>query len=327
MMRMKMTAAALAASAALTLVLECPPGMVRAAAAPMQVIGFWANDASSGLAGLYKYPHAITWFTPFWYAVGANGQLINKANPSILAKVRAAHVPITPLVNDATGRQLFLSNTSTRLNAARNIADMVKAEHFQGVSIDFEPPVNALAPDLAAFTLALRDYLPRGSVITMSIVPQSGGAYEWAKLTPEVNQFILMAYDQHDDGSYAGPVAATPWVQNIISRMTPVVPPGKIDLGVAVYGYTWPRGSTTATTIPYNATTPQMRLHAKWDIADQETYATYGNTIAWWESLQGMNQKIQLAKADHLAGIALWHMGYASDSVYQLLLSQVGKQP
>lgn len=326
-MRIKRTAAALAASGVLTSVMAWPSGAVQAARTPMQVIGFWANDATSGLAGMYKYPRSITWFTPFWYSVGASGQLIDKVNTSILAKVRAAHIAITPLVNDATGTQAFLTSSSTRLAAARNIADMVKAEHFQGVSIDFEPAHIALAPQLSAFTVTLRDYLPKGSVVTMSVVPHSGGAYQWSKLIPEVNQFILMAYDEHDDGSYAGPVAATPWVQNIITRLTSIIPPGKIDLGVAVYGYTWPRGSTTATTIPYNAVTPQMRLHAKWDIADQETYAIYGHTIAWWESLQGMNQKIHLAKINHLAGIALWHLGYASNSVYQLLLHQVGTQP
>lgn len=298
---------------------------------PMQVIGFWANDATSGLSGLYKYPKSITWFVPFWYSVNASGNLVNRVNTNILNQARAHHIPITPLVNDATGRQAFLTNSSARLNAARNIADMVKKEHFQGVSIDFEPPHTLVAKDLDAFTMALRDYLPHGSVITMSVVPHSGGAYDWSKLDPEVNQFVLMSYDQHDDGSYAGPVAATPWVQRILTRMEKTVPPQKILLGVALYGYTWHAGSTSATTVPFNAVSPTMRSHAKWDTADQETYSVYngagGKTFAWWESLQGMNQKIHLAKRDHVAGIALWHLGYANNSVYQLLLHQVGKQP
>lgn len=302
-----------------------------AAGSPMQVVGFWANDATSGLSGLYKYPHAITDFSPFWYSVNASGSLVSHVDSAILNKVRAAHVAITPLVNDGTGVQAFLTNPVTRINAARNIADMVKAEHFQGVDIDFEPPRNAVSAELAAFMIDLRDFLPHGSVVTMAIVPNSGGAYNFPKLTPEVNQYILMSYDQHDDGSLAGPVAATPWVQNILARMTSVVPSQKIDLGVAVYGYVWPRGSTTAATVPYNAVTPTMQANAKWDSADQETYATYstssGPVVAWWESLQGMNQKIQLAKQDNLGGIALWHLGYASDSVYQLLLHQVGSQP
>lgn len=299
---------------------------------PMQVLGFWDNDATAGLTGLYNNPKSITWFTPFWYSVNASGGLVDRVVPSILKECQAKHIPITPLVNDETANQTFLRSPSTLVTAARNIADMVKTNHYAGVSIDFEPSHVSVAPELSHFTRVLRDYLPKGDVITMSIVPNAGPAYQWSQLNPEINQYILMSYDQHDQGSYAGPVAATPWVQNLVKRMEAVVPPSKIDLGVAVYGYEWPRGSTKAVTVPYNKVTPEMNRYAKWDSADQETYATFtsptmGPVICWWESLQGMNQKIQLAKEDHLAGIALWHMGYANNAVYQLLLKQVGKQP
>jgi hypothetical protein len=37
--------------------------------------------------------------------------------------------------------------------------------------------------------------------------------------------------------------------------------------------------------------------------------------------------KIALAKQDHLAEVALWHIGYANNAVMQLLLNQIGKQP
>ncbi|MCY0899213.1 MAG: glycosyl hydrolase family 18 protein [Firmicutes bacterium] len=315
----------------LTLVSALTASPAAVAASQLQVIGFWASDASAGLAGLYQYPRSITYFTPFWYSVNAMGGLVNHVNTAILDKVNSLHIPITPLVNDATGTQAFLRNPLTRLNAARNIADMVKGQHYAGVDIDFEPTHTSLAPELSAFAIDLRDFLPRRAVVSMAIVPNSGGAYQWNKLIPEVNQFVLMSYDEHDDGSYAGPVAATPWVQNILTRMERVVPANKIDLGIAVYGYIWPLGSTVATTVPYNAVTPQMNEHAKWDTEDQETYATFdtasGPVIAWWESLQGMNQKIQLAKEDHLHGVALWHLGYANKSVYQLLLHQIGSQP
>jgi spore germination protein YaaH len=109
------------------------------------------------------------------------------------------------------------------------------------------------------------------------------------------------------------------------------VPASKIILGIPLYGYSWLAGSTVATTIPYNAVTPIMNKNAQWSTLYQETYARYttvnGPTIAWWESLQGMSQKIALAKKDHLAGVALWHVGYANKSVTQLLLSQIGRQP
>jgi spore germination protein YaaH len=235
---------------------------------------------------------------------------------------------MTPLVNDATGTQAFLGNIFTRVRAARAIADMVKANHFQGVDIDFEPPHTYRVNELTAFMIDLHDFMPRGSDITLAIVPHSGGAYDYGKLAPEINQFVLMSYDEHDDGSPPGPVAAIGWVQNLVARLKRVVPSQKILLGIPAYGYLWRAGSTAAVTVPYNAVTPLMNRYAQWDSADQETYAVFdtasGPMVAWWESLQGMNEKIQVAKRDHLAGIAIWHLGYANNAVYQLLLHQIG---
>lgn len=296
----------------------------------MKVVGFWASDATSGLSGLYTHSHAISDFAPFWYSVNASGGLVNRVDKRILEEVQKHKIPVTPLVNDETGTQAFLTSMSTRVNAARNIADMVKSMHFQGVNIDFEPAHTRVAAELTSFMADLRDYLPKGASITVDIVPSSGGAYDFAKISPEINQYILMSYDQHDDGSAEGPVAATPWVQNIVTRLEKTVPGSKIDLGVAAYGYSWPVGSTAATTIPYNGVTSVMVKHAHWDAADQETFAKFSTTsgphIAWWESLQGMNEKIRLAKQDHLAGIAIWHLGYANNAVYELFQNQVGLQ-
>ncbi|OLZ09663.1 glycosyl hydrolase family 18 protein [Sulfobacillus thermosulfidooxidans] len=298
---------------------------------PLKVLAFWANDVSGPLTPLYTHSHAITDLAPFWYSLDAHGGLISHVNSAILHQAEKEHIAITPLINDGTGTQAFLASSITRVIAARNIADLVGKMHYQGVNIDFEPPHTRYVNQLTGFMIDLRDFLPRTDTITMDVVPHSGGAYNFSKLAPEVNQFVLMSYDEHDDGSPPGPVAALGWVENILSRMLHSVPASKIDLGIALYGYSWPVGSTHATTIPYNAITTPMIQHAKWSTRYQETYADYttstGPHIAWWESLQGMNQKIQLAKKDHLAGIALWHIGYANNAVMQLLLHQIGRQP
>ncbi len=299
--------------------------------APLKVLAFWASDSTTPLTDLYTHPHAVTNIAPFWYSLNATGSLTSKVDSTILANARKNHIAITPLVNDATGTQAFLTTRIRRVTAARNIADMVRKMHYQGVNIDFEPPHTSLAKQLSGFMVDLRDFLPHTDKITIDIVPHSGGAYDYSALSHEVNQFVLMSYDEHDDGSAEGPVAAMPWVTNIVKRLMSSVPASKIDLGVALYGYQWPDGSTHAKTIPYNAITPVMIQNAKWSASAQEDYAPYNISsaayISWWESLQSMSQKIALAKKDHLAGIALWHIGYANNAVMQLLLHRVGKQP
>ncbi len=38
-------------------------------------------------------------------------------------------------------------------------------------------------------------------------------------------------------------------------------------------------------------------------------------------------QKIGLAEKDHLAGIAMWQVGFANQAIYSELVKNIGKQP
>jgi spore germination protein len=296
----------------------------------LQVLAYYATGVHVSLTSLWKYPKSISVFSPFWYSVNATGAIKSTVVPSVLSQVRKYHIPVEPLVNDSTGVQAFLKTQTTRVNAARNIADMVKAGGYQGVDIDFEPPNSALASELTNFMMDLRDRLPRQDVITMAIVPNSGGGYDFKALNPEVTQYVLMSYDEHSQGTPAGPVAAAPWVENILARTEQSVPASKIILGIPLYGYAWPVGSTNAATIPYSAVTAQMNANAVWNAQDMESTAKYTvngtQYVAWWESLEGMKDKIALAKKDKLAGVALWRLGYQNNSVMQLLMKQIGAQ-
>lgn len=297
------------------------------AAKKLIVAGFWTHHKSATLAALSSHGRAISVLMPFWYSVTASGALHSKVNVPLLTEARKLKIPIEPLVNDATGTQAFLTSKATRKVAVQSIDHMVASMHFQGVNIDFEPPHTHLKSELSAFMVQLRDSLPKTDTITMDVVPHSGGAYNYSKLAPEVSQFILMSYDEHSDGTPAGPVAAYTWVKSITARLLKVVPASKIDLGVALYGYSWAAGSTHAVTIPYDTITPAMKAHGTWNTRYQEMTTTIGHTVYWWENRKGISEKIALAKKDHLAGLAFWQVGYANNAIYSLLLKQVGRQP
>ncbi len=300
------------------------------AAGKLQVLAYYAAGVHTSLTALWAHPKAVSVFSPFWYSLNSFGGIKSQVVPSVLAQVRKHHIPVEPLVNDATGVQAFLKTYPTRINAARNVADMVKNGGYQGVDIDFEPPNNALAPELTDFMMDLRDRLPRQDVITLAIVPNSGGGYDFKTLNPEVTQFVLMSYDEHSQGTGPGPVAAAPWVDNILTRTENLVPAKKIILGIPLYGYVWPNGSTNAATVPYSAVTPTMKAHAVWNSEDLESTASYKvngiSYVAWWETLKGMQDKIALAQKNKLAGVALWRLGYQNDRVMKLLLKQIGPQ-
>lgn len=293
----------------------------------LQVIGFWAAAKAEPASSLAAYKHSLTYLSPLWYSVNPNGSLMTHPDPSLAAEDKKLHLPILALVNDATGKQAFLTSAATRKAAVQSIDHIIAANHYQGVNIDFEPPHTHLSSELTLFMTELHDSLPHSDTIVLDVVPHSGGAYNFKSLAPEVSQFQLMSYDQHADGTAAGPVAALNWVTSITNRLKSSVPSSKIDLGIALYGYKWVAGSTTAHTVPYYAVTPAMKAKEVWNSRYQEMTATIGGNVYWWENRKGISQKIALAKKDHLAGVAFWQVGYATPAIYDEIAKDVGSKP
>lgn len=294
------------------------------ATAKLAVMGFYTTSHAGPLTALYANPRAVSSFVPFWYGMTANGTLIDKTDPTILSAVRKAGIPVVPLVNDATGTQAFLASKTTRAAAARSIEHLLATMHYRGVNIDFEPPKTSRRAELTEFTTELRDLLPKTDTISMDVVPHSGGAYDWKALSPEVNAFVLMSYDEHSSGTLPGPVAALNWVSSVTSRMLTRVPANKLDMGLALYGYEWPAGSTAATTIPYYAVSAAMQKNGTWNTRYDEMTAKVGSNIYWWENRRSLSEKIALAEKDRLHGVALWSVGYADGKIYRILLQQIG---
>lgn len=298
-----------------------------ASSGTMKVLGFWAPNLAQSPSTLANQKGSISYMAPFWYSMTASGTISSKVDPVLLAEIHKKKLPILAMVNDLTGKQTFLTSPATRKAAVHSIDSLIAKNHYAGVNIDFEPPHTLLAGDLTLFMRELHDSLPKSDQIVLDVVPHSGGAYDFRALAPEVTQFQLMSYDQHSDGTAPGPVAALNWVTSITTRLKTLVPANKIYLGIALYGYKWPSASsTTAATIPYYAITPAMKSKEVWNTRYDEMTETIGPAVYWWENRQGIAQKIALAKKEHLYGIALWEVGYATPAIYSELLKDVGKQ-
>ncbi|HKN88992.1 MAG TPA: polysaccharide deacetylase family protein, partial [Acidimicrobiia bacterium] len=145
--------------------------------------------------------------------------------------------------------------------------------------------------------------------------PENPGAtegYDLAALGREADQVVLMAYDQHPAGGAAGPVAGLPWVRRAVEAATAAIPPEKVLLGVAGYGYAW-SGSAPARdlTVPEaQALAAQPGSTADFDPVEQEWRVRAADgTEAWYSDARSTAVRAALAAEEHLAGIALWRLG------------------
>ena len=94
-----------------------------------------------------------------------------------------------------------------------------------------------------------------------------------------------MTYDQHGTWSGPGPIGALAWQRRAVGVVTSMVPAAKVDLGVAGYGYTWPRDRDGRTVTDKQARKLVARdgAKARWRKGPGEWTARLSDgTRMWW---------------------------------------------
>lgn len=91
------------------------------------------------------------------------------------------------------------------------------------------------------------------------------GSYDYSALSKYADYLMIMAYDEHYQGSPAGPVAGMEFVEESIKYALKHVPKEKIVLGVPFFGRVWgpgralTAGRVTAPGCPNEANLPGRR--------------------------------------------------------------------
>jgi spore germination protein len=155
------------------------------------------------------------------------------------------------------------------------------------------------------------------------------------------DSIIFMTYDYSYAGSFlAGPVAPVNGagedrdydVETAIKEAIRIMPREKIILGIPLYGYEWETisSSSGAPVIPNTGmTASNRRITEKLkncldcdngvDQTGQEPYVIFpmGDVYhqIYYENIKSLAAKLNLAKKYQLGGVALWALGYESDTM------------
>lgn len=305
---------------------------------PLKVIAFYDQTMTSTtpdpFALVKAHPGLVDYLSPFWYEVSATGSVTSKPEGNAAILARQDNLPLLPLFNNAGGGSVFLHSASTRTAAINNIVSLVKSKHYRGVNIDFQLLKSTDRTDLTAFMQQLQKSMPKGDIISMSVVPLNSGngqssAYDFPALDKVVNSMVLMAYDFHGDGTPPGPVSPYAWVQQgITTALKAGIQPSKLYLGIADYGYLWTNSSTKAATIPLKAMHQHKYGVYTWNNTYKEATDTYtsggvSHTI-WFVNDKAAADRIALAKQYHLGGVAFWRIGYEDAKWWNTVAAAIG---
>lgn len=237
---------------------------------PLEFSG-WIPDWRLASATLDATPHVNQFKSvmPFAYEVNDDGTLRDTSElsknewPAFIAAARAANVRVVPTVmwGNGVAMQNVLSNATTRVALEDAIANLVTANNFDGIDIDFEAKQEQTRDYFSTFLKGLYARVGKKLVYCTIEARQplidrySPGATPPPDATNYANDYVqinkycdrveIMAYDQGTidtrlnvarSAPYA-PVADPGWVSDLVTLAAQNIAKNKIIIGVATYGY------------------------------------------------------------------------------------------
>lgn len=222
---------------------------------------------------------------------------------------------------DPRRNHALLSSPRKIRRVAARLAGFVTDQGWDGVNVDLERVRSADGPGLVDLVRELQDRMPADRTVsvdvsaTTSVRSYRRHGYRLGGLADAADVIDLMTYDQHGPGwSGPGPIGGLPWQRDALDALLAVVPPGQVQLGVAGYGYSWPRHGTGRSLTVRQARGLVRRdgATAHWrGGAGEWTARLSDRTVLWWSDGRSYDRRVALAREYAVRGLAVWRIGSA----------------
>ncbi len=296
----------------------------------------WTGNTS--LPDLEKYGSKLNVIFPEWFFIDTiTHHLQTRIDSAGLALMQQKKLRIMPILTnfnsslkDFDGRLLhdILNNDAKRKSFITQVADTLSHYHLDGINVDFEELRESTNTPLSTFQQELYETLhARGMTITMDVAVDNND-YDYGKLSLYNDYIVLMAYDQFNPSTAAGPISAQKWIEGAVDRAAKKIEPGKIILGIAGFGYDWYKtseGKDTCASINYNDAINKAKIkNVKIDF-DNDSYNLHYNytdeeslkegdteTIdheIWCTDAATTFNVLRFSDEYQTAGTALWRLG------------------
>jgi len=275
---------------------------------------------------------AVNVVSPNYFELDTNGSLVINVDPVLTQYMQKKQIKVVPYLSnhwDRNRAQLALNNPQ---KLAADLAQAVLNYNLDGVNVDLENLTFDDRQKLTYFVSLLKEKLsPHGKTVSIAVgavdKPIYSGwksAYELSNLSQVVDYMIVMAYDQHWQGSAPGPVAALPWVKSNLEYMLTQIPKEKLVLGIPFYGRYWTNGQGGAG-IWYNnvikavaENNGTIEFHPEYRVPVARYTDSNGNyKEIWFENAQSLQEKINLVNIYGLKGVSAWRLGQEDPSIWK----------
>lgn len=307
-------------------------------------LGFYVNWDDSSYQSLKRHLNQLDQLVPEWLRLQAGAQPVApELDVRALELVRRERpdLPIIPMIhNSRDGKwesQILaaqIADDQTRTKLVNELLQVVEANHFQGVCIDFEEVPNGSQHNLLAFMQQLHAVFSGQKLMVSQAVPFDDPAWNYRALAGVNDYLMLMAYDEHWAESDPGSVAGQPWFAATLAKRMSELQGRQTVICIGGYGYGWSDGNETE-----ELTFQEAVLEARDSQAEMQFDRSSGNPFFAYEGEDGSEHTVwfldgvtafnqmRAARAYNVAGFALWRMGSEDPSLWSVFGRDVMDAP
>ncbi|MEV7428977.1 glycosyl hydrolase family 18 protein [Nocardioides sp. NPDC092400] len=222
---------------------------------------------------------------------------------------------------DSRAARRLLRHEDRVRRVARQLADVVRRQGWDGITVDLESLSRADGRGLVRLVRELQARMPAERTVSVDLQPSPTvegyreRGFRVGAIGRAADVVVVMAYDRHGPiWTGPGPIGPLRWQRSVVEAVLTEVPAAKVDLGVAGYGYTWPRrGEGRSLTVQRaRRLVREDGARAVWKPTAGEWRARLSDgTVLWWSDTRSFRLREELAEELGVHGIALWRLGSA----------------
>ena len=279
---------------------------------------------------------------PTWFSiVDSEGTVESRANQEYVDRAHANGMQIWALVENINSEvkldnARLLNTTSSRNRIIQTLIEQALAYGIDGLNVDLEGLPSSAGSGYIQFIRELSvECRKNGLILSVdNYVPSAWTThYQRDKQAEVIDYLVIMAYDEHYNGSEAGSTASFPFVENgIANTIAQGVPADRIICAVPFYSRIWhgDRSSVSSETISMpnmQAYIAEHELTPVWEDDIAQNYVEYTDEEGtlnriWVEDASSLQAKIDVIRNYSLAGVAGWKLGMETSDVWSILAGE-----
>ena len=261
---------------------------------------------------------------PEWFFIDPNADtLFTNIDQRAFDIINKSGIEVMPMLSNSYNAKFngaalhrILNNPAKTNRLINDVIKFLTIYNLTGINVDFEEMQENKNEVLTQFQKKLYTALhEQGFLVSQNVSPFNED-YNYTELAKYNDYLFLMAYDQHSESTKPGPVCSQKWIEEAVDKLASKVPPAKIVLNLAAYGYDWQKNGKTIPVSYQEALTTAKESEGLIDFDND----TYNLNFKYYDSKDIIHEvhftdaatnfnSIRFATEYGLAGTAVWRLG------------------